>query len=157
MVVYLVLVLQYGWNLKIVEVVGHLLAFRKILLATFLYIRKSGLEIEWGAVGQWNAGYYAHIQAGLPVATIQTGIVGIDKGEGRTDAESVIRAAVVVTVVETVCPAAGIRARSNAIMMNANLFIILILLYINICCLKKLVLWCKGTNKKRNGSERFPK
>ncbi|CUQ45385.1 Uncharacterised protein [Segatella copri] len=112
MVVYLVLVLQYGWNLKIVEVVGHLLAFRKILLATFLYIRKSGLEIEWGAVGQWNAGYYAHIQAGLPVATIQTGIVGIDKGEGRTDAESVIRAAVVVvvTVVETVCPAVVISA-----------------------------------------------
>ena len=102
MVVYFVLVLQYGWNLKIVEIVGHLLAFWKILLATFLYIRKSGFEIEWGAVGQWDAGYYAHIQAGLPVATIQTGIVGIDKGEGRTDAESVIWAAVVVviTVVE---------------------------------------------------------
>lgn len=37
-VVYLVLVLQYGWNLKIIEVIGHLLAFRRILLATFLYI-----------------------------------------------------------------------------------------------------------------------
>ena len=41
--------------------------------------------------------------------------------------------------------------------MNANLFIILILLYINIYCLKKLVLRCKGRDKKRNGSERFPK
>ena len=131
MVVYLVLVLQYGWNLKIVEVVGHLLAFRKILLATFLYIRKSGLEIEWGAVGQWNAGYYAHIQAGLPVATIQTGIVGIDKGEGRTDAESVIRAAVVVvvTVVETVCPAVVISAVTIILLLTSWIGLLFYLFY----------------------------
>ncbi len=37
---------------------------------------------------QRETAYYTHVETGLPIAAIQTGIVGSDVGEGRTEAHA---------------------------------------------------------------------
>ena len=106
MVVNLVFVFDDSRNLKIVQVVGHFLAICQILLSTFFYIRQSRFKIEWGCVGERNASHNANVESRLPVAAVETFVVGVDVRERRTDAQSVVGhsvAVVVVAVVETSC------------------------------------------------------
>ena len=101
-VVHLVLVFYNRRNLQIVQVVGHLLAVGQILLTTLFYIRQSRLKIQGRCVGERNACHYAHVEARLPVAAVETFVVRVDIRERRTDAQTVVGHAVAVMIVAVV-------------------------------------------------------
>ena len=104
-VIYIILVFQHRRNLQVVEVVGHLFAGNQIFLATFFYIGETRLQIQRRSIRERNAGNYAYVEARLPVAAIQTGIIRIHVGECRTDSETEVWSTitVVVSVVEMSC------------------------------------------------------